>query len=152
VFLTVKTRKHQASAEFVKTLADGRKGPQMRPHPTEKSRYWMAQWEMREAGKRTMLARANNKFRVLPLDQLRGLPRATSDNGEGGVYFLWFGPELIYIGKGVRVGDRIHRHRKDGVRPFTHATYLPGPDQLIRDFESDYVQRYHPPFNFTGTG
>ncbi len=147
-----KPTKRDACAAYLKAIADSRKGPQINPHPTEQRRREHGRIMVRDAGKRIKFARASNRFCVLPLDQLRGLPECGINTADPGVYFLWYGPELIYIGKGVYVGDRIHRHRKDGVKPFTHATYLRGPDEFIRGFEADYVHRYHPPFNFTGTG
>ena len=88
---------------------------------------------------------------VLPLDQLRGLPIADDTTGGSGVYFMWHGPVLVYVGQSRCVGNRIeqHGHRK----PYTRITWLSvTADAWLRDYEGDYVRRYSPPFNLTRHG
>lgn len=43
---------------------------------------------------------------ILPLDDLRRLPRPR--DFDAGVYFLWDGPELAYIGKSGNIPDRLY--------------------------------------------
>jgi hypothetical protein len=96
--------------------------------------------------------RCYDRFRVLPLDQLRGLPVLKSfDTTHCAVYFLWFGPELVYVGKAVNVGHRIYQHRM-ARKEFTHATYERGHHDCVRDLEADYVRRYTPLLNLTSSG
>lgn len=87
------------------------------------------------------------RFRVLPLDQLRGLPEAAVC--ESGVYFLWNGPELIYIGQSESVATRVGQHRYFGKR-FTRATFE-AHCKLRSSFEGEYIRRYEPPLNVMGT-
>jgi hypothetical protein len=66
--------------------------------------------------------RCFSRFRVLELDQIRGLPKAGSSTRDSGVYFLWNGPRLMYIGKASAVHDRLADHKRKQ-KPFTHATF-----------------------------
>jgi hypothetical protein len=97
------------------------------------------------------MSRCYRRFKVLPLDQLRGLPAALPSTARSGVYFLWFGPELVYIGKSVCIGDRIFYHRVMH-KEFTHATFERGHPECIRELEGDYVLRYRPLLNLTSSG
>jgi hypothetical protein len=87
---------------------------------------------------------------VLPLDQLRGLPLVADYNGSG-VYFLWRGPTLLYVGQSRYVSTRVFQHRSFGKR-FTHATYEKEHEAWIRHNESGYVLKYSPPLNMTRLG
>ena len=83
---------------------------------------------------------------VLAVDQLRALPPLNNTNDQrSGVYFLWRGPRLIYIGKGNYVGSRLQCHRKRKV--FTHATFLEVAMECNRIYEIDYIRAYWPPEN-----
>lgn len=102
-----------------------------------------------ERGKKRRFIRQRcfNRFRVLELDQLRGLPRADGEIRCSGVYFLWRGPKLIYIGKTQNeIHWRLVFHRNSG-KPFTHATYEAMEGSCARWCETDYIKRYWPPFN-----
>lgn len=149
----VKYGMNQPAKEFKRMLREVQKGPQVRPRPTLKQFRWTAAYELRRIHRRKQIARVVARFCVFPLDMLRGLPRATTDTDASGIYFMWWGPTLTYIGKSVQIGYRLHQHRKASQpKPFTHVTYLESDSDLIRDFESDYVHRYSPPFNYTSTG
>lgn len=100
----------------------------------------------RERKRRFRRDRCFNRFRVLPLDQIRGLPIADKSTTDSGVYFLWNGPQLTYIGKGNCVRDRLSFHAKKG-KYFTHATYELLLDSCARLCEADYINRYWPPLN-----
>lgn len=89
--------------------------------------------------------------RVLPLDQLRsaGL-RATGP----GIYFLWRGPELVYIGQSLCVPDRLFQHQRarDGLASgkrmqFIRATSIPCAATDLTEIEYEYICTYGPPFN-----
>jgi hypothetical protein len=94
--------------------------------------------------------RERKRFGVLPLDQLRGLPEARFGTSASGVYFLWRGPRLQYIGKAFSVGSRIKAHAL--IKDFTRATYMPAHTENIRKFEQEHCLRYLPPLNLTRTG
>lgn len=87
------------------------------------------------------------RFRIMPLDQLRGLPRV-SNQMESGVYFLWRGPMLVYIGQSQSVGFRVGQHRYFR-KQFTHATFAAYGNRLI-DFEGRYIRHYEPLLNIKG--
>lgn len=91
--------------------------------------------------------RCFNRFRVLELDQLRGLPRAHAGTNDSGVYFLWCGPRLTYIGKGNCIHDRLASHRRNGVR-YTHATFEALHSTCALWCEAQYIKSYKPPLNY----
>ena len=93
--------------------------------------------------------RRNDRFKVLTLDQLRGLPRVCYGIREPAVYFLWEGPQLIYIGQSEKVCDRVAQHMYCG-RVFTHATYEATHRTCLRFNEGQYIWRYNPTFNHRG--
>jgi hypothetical protein len=107
--------------------------------------------EERERNKkrRFILDRCFNRFRVLELDQLRGLPCANGSTQLPGVYFLWQGPRLVYVGQGSELRDRLAFHRRTGKR-FTHATYESLHAYCTRWCESQYIKRHKPPMNKIG--
>lgn len=103
------------------------------------------------AGSGARLRRGVARLCVLPLDQLRGLPVITvSDDDKTGVYFLWLGPRLLYVGQSVEIALRVNRHLKD--KRFTHATWLVVAPECLRRYEAGYVWRYGPPYNRTIRG
>jgi hypothetical protein len=104
---------------------------------------WLLEENRRHAA---MIDRNRARFRVLPLDQLRGLRRVDDRDAGCGVYFLWKGPRLIYIGKTNGIGYRLTCHWREGKR-FTHATIEDTPEQLAREFERPYVLAYKPRLN-----
>lgn len=103
----------------------------------------------REAGWRVRAARLALRECVLPLDQLRGLPAATADTDGEGIYFMWYGPRLVYVGESNCIGRRLEQHMKE----HTRATWLEVTVGAFRKaYESDYVRRYRPLFNRTRHG
>jgi hypothetical protein len=87
------------------------------------------------------------------LDELRALP--AGDKGCG-VYFLWWGDELHYVGASRDLGQRLYWHhcawkfKADSYRvivPHNRNTVLAcGADEL-KEIETRYLQAYRPPFN-----
>lgn len=97
------------------------------------------------------MRRCEVRSKVLPLDQLRGLPMVTDEVDASGVYFLWYGPVLMYVGQSKYLSTRIAQHREARKR-FTHATYERENEVWIRHNEKGYVLRYCPPLNMTRLG
>lgn len=90
------------------------------------------------------------RFRVLHIDQIRGLPKAGRSTHSSGVYFLWSGPKLLYIGKSSgAIHDRLADHIRRG-KVFTHATYEALNPSCAQWCESEYIKRYRPPLNLIG--
>lgn len=102
---------------------------------------------------------------VLSLDELRRLPDAAGPF-DAGLYFLWRGEELLWIGKSEQILSRIARRdaqrRFDGVWlserkgiPFDRYTCLvlqeegPRLKALLQDYERAYIAVHDPPYNHT---
>jgi hypothetical protein len=85
-------------------------------------------------------------FKILPLDQLRCLP-PTERHSAAGIYFLWSGPQLLYIGQSIDVGRRIQHHRL--MKTFSRATWMPARLDCLRAFELRYINHYNPPENIS---
>jgi len=89
---------------------------------------------------------------ILPLEQLRALPAEFGDY-DGGIYFLWLGEELQYIGKSRQLCNRLNYHKVK----FDRCTLLLiVSDERIHDFSKDpemqrleraYIAHYQPPHN-----
>lgn len=106
---------------------------------------------------------------IEPLERLRAFPE--SGRYDAGVYFLWRGQQLLYIGKSRNIGQRIIHHtrarralegeyRKNKRIPFQRHTCIvldsqpivPDLEKLdaqLRDFERAYIAAYEPPYNCT---
>lgn len=63
-----------------------------------------------------------------------------------GVYFLFGGPTLVYVGKSGYVKQRIHQHRSVW-RPFTHWGVVPMPHPLLDAIEAAYICALRPEQN-----
>jgi len=91
---------------------------------------------------------------LLSLDALRALPREAPPLG--GVYFMWRGPQLLYIGSSMEdLAYRVFGHRRAqiGIRSghiryrFTHFTIMVLPLTKVQEMEYRYIQAYLPPHN-----
>lgn len=115
--------------------------------------------------------RVYHRTAIFPKDQLRGLPsgdvvgkRADSCSG---VYFLWRGPALLYVGQSVCVGTRLGQHedaqigmRRAKVIPFDRSTVLDLTDsefvntdrqrRALDAVELAYIRKFRPPYNVKG--
>jgi len=105
-------------------------------------------------------------IKILTLEELRVLPEC--QDYDCGIYFLWGGPELLYIGKSRNVPDRIQRltqakrcspfyQASHKAVPFDRHTVLVLANSPIRDekmelplqlHERAYIDAYRPPYNF----
>lgn len=101
----------------------------------------------KEMGGSKEYERGMRRFSLLKLDQLRGLPRVV-DQCEPGVYFLWNGPELLYIGMSTSVAGRVNQHKWE--KPHTHATFQRASWRCISVYEDRYIWHYGPPLNVRG--
>jgi hypothetical protein len=102
---------------------------------------------------------------ILPLDALAKLPEA--EEFDSGIYFLWQGPTLIYIGKSRNIPDRLvrliqtnrfHTLRNSRCKPVPHDRYTAlvlekgmfcsdGLDKMLWEHERAYIAHYLPPYN-----
>lgn len=91
---------------------------------------------------------------VLPADMLRALPGEGEPPLEAGVYFLWRGPMLVYVGQSCCLQNRLTDHElaRDGVRPakripFSRRTWLTCRADQREKIEALYIRAYRPPYN-----
>lgn len=91
---------------------------------------------------------------LLPLEELRALPEC--GEFDGGIYFLWLGDKLQYVGKSQHIANRLVGHDRKGRFQFDRHTCiaLDGGRFVSRDLgakmqrlERAYIARYEPPFN-----
>ena len=96
---------------------------------------------------------------AMTIEDLRALPNAAPGYGMAfvGVYFLWDGTELVYIGKSENVPKRIAEHMCAGRKRFTSVTCLRAVSQRsaaaigeIDSIESCYINLYRPRYNKGG--
>lgn len=67
-----------------------------------------------------------------------------------GVYFLFDGDRLVYVGQSTHVPARIEDHLREGRIPFDRATFLPVEPEKLRERESYYIDLLDPEYNRTG--
>ena len=79
-----------------------------------------------------------------------------SPPGVSGIYFLFLGDSLRYIGKSVHISNRIYQHRfptqlrvwtDDPVKWFDHWVAIWVPEEHLERVERDYIWRIRPPRN-----
>lgn len=109
---------------------------------------------------RTPVQPVPEKPPLLPMADLRaarvpyrigaGIPGSEDDSG---IYFLFDGAELVYIGLSVYVSARLRSHfmkRLDDPHNamwFDHYAATPVPQIWLRDVEYKYIRRERPPLN-----
>jgi excinuclease UvrABC nuclease subunit len=66
------------------------------------------------------------------------------------VYYLWLGPELVYVGKTTNLGQRITTHLNSPKR-FDRVTYRSVDSKdAMRALEKSEIHRHLPRYNKTG--
>lgn len=63
-----------------------------------------------------------------------------------GVYFLFAGDDLIYVGKSTNVESRVHSHTRSGVQ-FDSYALIECDESELADVETAYILRFKPPRN-----
>lgn len=63
-----------------------------------------------------------------------------------GIYFLYLGDQLQYIGQSLEPSARIIQHKKAGKR-FDRVFFLPTHRDLLLSVESELIKRHRPPLN-----
>lgn len=66
-----------------------------------------------------------------------------------GVYFLFRGTTIVYVGSG-RVQDRILWHLNKKQKRFDSVSYFKTPRYLMRELERQYIERLQPEYNIRG--
>lgn len=143
----MKTLKNKAISEWRAQLQRGY--PIIRPElVTPIMRSTHAREALRQKHLKTVLARSERNCVVLPLDAVRALAVVQPHHyQESGVYFLWRGPRLVYVGSTLYVGARCQTHRRENLKDFTHATFVPLHQKFIRWLERQYIRKYRPQLN-----
>lgn len=91
---------------------------------------------------------------IYPLDILRTVGAAEIPETSG-IYFLWHGPQLLYVGQSSNLSNRIYSHsRAAGARhglvkqiPFARCTFITCPEGYRFELETKYIRAYRPPYN-----
>lgn len=84
---------------------------------------------------------------VLPIDRLRKLPEQQDCTG---IYFLWLGEKLQYVGKSVDVWGRTRRHENEFRIDFDTWTSFSVEEASLKEYERAYIATYKPPYNYLG--
>jgi hypothetical protein len=66
-----------------------------------------------------------------------------------GIYFLYNGAELVYIGQATNISRRIIEHFSDGTKQFTHVRYNVVPIESLFDVETTLIRAFKPKYNMT---
>lgn len=63
-----------------------------------------------------------------------------------GVYYLWDGERVLYVGASVNVTARLYSHFYNGI-PFIQAFYDPCTPAELRDKEAAAIKEFRPVLN-----
>jgi len=92
------------------------------------------------------------EFQVLTKEELKA-KREPWMNGRSGVYVLWRGEDIVYVGKSVDMPSRIRQHltsRNFVKDPFTACTFLDHDPHDMGVMEAIYIARLRPSYNVEG--
>ena len=67
-----------------------------------------------------------------------------------GIYFLYDGPELVYIGRAKNVFLRIYSHMYKGDKQFTSWAFERVPDDQQWAREGELIAKHQPKYNIHG--
>lgn len=84
---------------------------------------------------------------LLSIAEIERLPTPTERLTASGIYFLWRGDDLIYIGSSENVHQRITGHINTGESEFTAATFLAVPSPWHLALEALYIRKFRPRLN-----
>ncbi len=80
---------------------------------------------------------------VTPLDQIRRTRQLIQRIS--GIYFLFRGDDLVYIGQSINVLGRVTAHTSD--KDFDSFAYLPCPEKELLAVEALYINEFKPLLN-----
>lgn len=69
-----------------------------------------------------------------------------------GVYFLFYGQEIVYVGQSTHVPGRINTHVLERKMKFDRVTYLSLPTSELLSEEARYISMLRPKYNKSGMG
>jgi len=69
-----------------------------------------------------------------------------------GVYFLFYGQEIVYVGQSTHVPERVATHVCERKMKFDRVTYLALPTSELFSEEARYISMFRPKYNKTGFG
>jgi hypothetical protein len=78
----------------------------------------------------------------LSLSEIRSLPQPTI-----GIYFLFLGTTLQYVGQTINVFDRVKQHQRQSEIVFDAWYFLPAKVDDLGVLEEVYIRAYRPPHN-----
>lgn len=71
--------------------------------------------------------------------------------GISGVYVLFSGETVIYVGQSSHVPSRIADHKREGRFEFDSVAFIPGDRDELLDMEAHYIDLLQPEANETGS-
>jgi prophage regulatory protein len=82
--------------------------------------------------------------RLLPKSKILSL-RKIELTSLCGIYFLFSGNEIVYIGQSINVFSSIAQHQN--IKDFDAFTYIEIPQSELDAFEAEYISQYKPKLN-----
>jgi hypothetical protein len=105
----------------------------------------MASDHIKKGQKRNVLSKVKGLHIPLSIAEILSLPRTRLQ--VSGVYFLFLGEQLQYIGQTTIARERLKQHRNGGLIPFDDWHFLPAVWKDLGVIEELYIREYDPPFN-----
>jgi hypothetical protein len=76
----------------------------------------------------------------------RGLEQLPSETVSG-IYFLWRGSQLIYVGQSRHIAQRVGQHIEEGRKPFDGMSFIRVEISHLNHVERLYIERFLPQYN-----
>lgn len=78
---------------------------------------------------------------------IEAIPKKDREHLICGVYFLWRGDLLVYVGQSENVNSRIQHHYKDRKKNFTSYSVLEIDKKKLKPTERILINKYLPQYN-----
>jgi len=89
-----------------------------------------------------------NKDKYLfDLSHIQSLRGTETPPCESGIYFLFVGDDLTYVGRSRYLSKRLEEHHKTMHQPHDCWAWIVAPDLVIQHLELNYWLRFKPPYN-----
>ena len=81
------------------------------------------------------------------MEEIKDLKRYEVLESDVGVYFLYKGDEIVYVGQSICVWRRINTHIQEGFKDFDSYSVLPCDEDKLQETEMFYIFALQPKYN-----
>ena len=83
---------------------------------------------------------------MIEIDEIRGTKKEIPKNVSG-IYFLFSGDELVYVGKSLNAIARVHSHKKENIKRFDSYSVIECEEKELEKLEAEYIKKFKTKYN-----